>query len=118
MWLRKDSLLLLSVTLINCGFCIHLPSNYRQIGYSVPIVPIVSPHFVVQGNRDDTDITDIYDLFSPDYWFPIEINVPDTVMSAWDSFGAAWSAASDYFSMGEEGMERHSVKFIKTHHIN
>lgn len=41
-------------------------------------------------------------IISPDDWFPIEINVPDTIMSAWQGVELAWMAASEYFSSNNE----------------
>lgn len=54
---------------------------------------------------------DFTQFFSPDDWFPIEINVPDTVMDIWQGVGSAWTAASDYFSMNNEEMQRNIVIF-------
>lgn len=54
---------------------------------------------------------DFTQLFSPDDWFPIEINVPDTVMDIWQGVGSAWTAASDYFSMNNEETQRNTVIF-------
>lgn len=45
---------------------------------------------------------DFSQLFSPDDWFPIEINVPDTAMDIWHGAQSAWTFASDYFSMENE----------------
>lgn len=52
---------------------------------------------------------DFGSLFNPDNWFPIEINVPDTAMSAWQNFGDAWSAVNDYFSMGNQEMPQPNI---------
>lgn len=50
---------------------------------------------------------DINDIFSPDYWFPIEINVPDTFIGAWQNIGSAWQFASDYLSMSNAEMSHY-----------
>lgn len=57
---------------------------------------------IIPGTRDE--ITDISEIFTVDYWFPIEINVPDAFMSAWQNIESAWEFASDYFSMSNGEM--------------
>lgn len=52
---------------------------------------------------------DLSQIFSPDDWFPIEINVPDTVMNIWQGVESAWTAASDYFSMDNGQVQRNTV---------
>lgn len=116
--LQKSASVFLLLALVDCGLSDHLPINYNnRFGYAVPIVSI-PPHLIVHDNR----VVELSDIFSPEAWldtlFPIEINVPDTVMSAYDSFESAWSAASDYFSMGEEGTSRYPAKFTNIYHIN
>lgn len=41
---------------------------------------------------------DFMDIFSPDNYLPIEINVPDTFMGFWQGVNSAWETASGYFS--------------------
>lgn len=114
---QNSASLFLSLLLIECGFCIYLPINHnRQLEYGVSLYPI-QPHFIIpiQSHQDNRE--ELSDYFSADYWLPIEINVPDTVISAWDTAGAAWIAASDYFSMGEEA-SRYSTRFNQSEHNN
>lgn len=82
-----------------CEFSMCLPSNYND-RLKFEISSVNQP--IVPGNRDE--ITDISDIFTPDYWFPIEINVPDTFMTAWESIESAWAYALDYFSMSSGEM--------------
>lgn len=91
---QKSVLLILFFIFFECGFSASFPPNaHNQFEYASPI----GPHIILSGDR-----VEFTDFFSPDDWFPVEINVPDTVMSAWDSFGAAWEFASDYLSMEEQ----------------
>lgn len=45
---------------------------------------------------EDNEI-DFAQLFSPDYWFPIEINVPDTIQSTWQGIQSTWTFVSETF---------------------
>lgn len=71
----------------------YLLKGRNVVHHGTPIEPF-QPYWTVEQNR-----IEFSDFFSPDDWFPIEINVPDTIMSAWHGFESAWTAASDYFSM-------------------
>lgn len=64
------------------------------------------PHWTVEGNR-----IDFSQFFSLDDIFPIEINVPDTIMSAWHGIESTWTAATDYFSMNEEQTVLNAISF-------
>lgn len=70
-------------------------SNQIQPNFVIPIE--LQQQWIIENNR-----IDIPDIFSPDYWFPIEINVPDTIMSVWHSAMDVWMATSDYFSMNND----------------
>lgn len=94
---RKCDFLFVLLILFECGYSANFPLNTnRQFEYAVPNNPIPG-HLVISQNG-----IEFSDFFSPDDWFPVEINVPDAIMSAYDSFGAAWQLASDFFSMDEE----------------
>lgn len=91
---QRSVWLILLVVFCECGSSASFPPNaHNQYQYASPI----GPHIIISGDR-----IEFSDFLSPDDWFPVEINVPDTVMSAWDSVGAAWEFASDYFSMEEQ----------------
>lgn len=73
-----------------------------KIEYRTQIEPI-QLHWIVEQHR-----VDLSQIFSPDDWFPIEINVPDTVMNIWQGAESAWTAASDYFSMNNGEVQRNT----------
>lgn len=104
MWARKSLLKFSLLLLVKCELSTCSPLDYSD-GLRYKIVPTASIHplnVFIPGNRDE--ITDISEIFTTDYWFPIEINVPDTFISAWEGAQSAWAFASDYFSMGNGEM--------------
>lgn len=68
-------------------------------------IKTIQPHWV-EGNR-----IDFSQFFSFDDIFPIEINVPDTIMSAWQGIESTWTAAADYFSMNEDESIPNAISF-------
>lgn len=106
MW--QNSVLKFSLLLIvRCEFSTCSPLNYSE-GIKLEISSAYHPlNVIIPVNRDE--ITDISELFSPDYWFPIEINVPDSLMTAWENLGEVWAYASDYFSMNNNEMSHYEI---------
>lgn len=95
--------------LVNCIVIYILFSNSYKFAVSNDDPQVFNPkfdygtqieafqlHWIFEQDRD------LSQYFSPDDFFPIEINVPDTVMDIWQGVGSAWTAASDYFSMNGE----------------
>lgn len=78
------------------------PLNYND-GFKIEISSVNLPLSVIIPEHRD-EITDISEIFTTDYWFPIEINVPDTFIGAWHGVQSAWEFASDYFMMGNGEM--------------
>lgn len=66
-------------------------------------IEAIQLHWIVEQHRVDPS-----QIFSPDDWFPIEINVPDTVMNIWQGVESTWTAASDYFSMNNGEVQRNT----------
>lgn len=113
MWLRKGVLDFFLLLILKCGINTCSPLNYSE-RFEFKILSINHPLYVIApGNRDE--ITDISDIFNPDTWFPIEINVPDTFIAAWQNIESAWSFASDYFSMSNDEMS--TMESTKTHYM-
>lgn len=108
MWTRNSVLKFYLLLVVKCEFSTCSPLNYIE-GFKFKIsASAYGPlNVIIPGNRDE--ITDISELFNPDYWFPIEINVPDTFMSAWEGIQSAWAFASDYFSMSNGEMPSHGI---------
>lgn len=87
---RKILLKLYLLLVVKCEFDTCSPLNYNgNLKFAPPFVSVQIPR------KPDT----INDIFSPDSWFPIEINVPDTFLGAWASIESAWQFTSDYWSM-------------------
>lgn len=82
--------LYLILQFIQFGHCNDL-SPSQSYGVHIESSP---EYWIIEQNR--IEFSDFIDVL-----FPIEINVPDTVMSAWEGIGSAWTAASDYFSNQE-----------------
>lgn len=94
MWIKK-CVFCFFLQFIQLIFCTNLRPKFQpRQDYGIQFEP--SEDYLIY---DDNRI-ELSDLFSPDYWFPIEINVPDTIMGAWQGIGSAWTAASDFFAMG------------------
>lgn len=104
MWPRKSVFKFCLILIIESEFSMCSPINYNK-GLNFEISYAAVP--TTLGNRDE--ITDISEIFTPDYWFPIEINVPDTFISAWQGIESAWQIASDYFSMGNIQLSSYGI---------
>lgn len=82
-------------------FCQFTVSNHPQqvvnFQFEGSQIESFQQHWIVEQHR-----VDFSDFLSIDDWFPIEVNVPDTVMDIWQGIGSAWTAASEYFSTGME----------------
>lgn len=76
-------------------FGIHLPNKQSFPTHSVQI-QVTQQYWLAEQNRID------FPQFPPDDWFPIEINVPDTIESAWHGFETVWTAASEFFFMNNQ----------------
>lgn len=103
--LTRKSLVRFSLLLIvKCALAACSPfDNNGDLKHKIVSPAVNHPlNVIIPGNRDE--ITDISEIFTTDYWFPIEINVPDTFISAWEAAESAWAFASDYFSMGNGEM--------------
>lgn len=102
MWIQKIVLKICLLFIVKCEFSSCLPLNHIEV-FKFKISSANYPlNVIIPGNRDE--ITDISEIFTTDYWFPIEINVPDTFISAWEGAQSAWAFASDYFAMGNGEM--------------
>lgn len=101
------------IILINGIFSVYsIPKGDVPVSYGVTFDSF-PPHIIIDDNR-----IDFSQLFSPDDWFPIEINVPDTIMGAWHGFESAWNAASDYFSNNGETPQTTKINLAQVYYFN
>lgn len=105
MWTREIVLKFYLLFFFMFNVCSVPLSSNRELTFGMPSLNVL--HI---DNRDQ--ITDISEIFTPDYWFPIEINVPDTFMSAWNSIKSAWTFTSDYFTMGNITRHHYTFEYI------
>lgn len=112
MWIEK-SIFVCMLFIFNNGIILvqSIPQDDEQVLYGVTFDSF-PPHIIIGDDR-----IDFSQLFSPDDWFPIEINVPDTVMGAWHGIQSAWNAASDYFSSNGE-MPQKTIKLTQVYIFN
>lgn len=110
MWTRKSLSKFCLLLVVKCEFHSCSPLS-ESVGFNFEVSSANRPlNVIIPANRDE--ITDISELFTEDYWFPIEINVPDTFISAWHGLESAWTFASDYWSMGNGQMPTSSPQQI------
>lgn len=103
--------MLLLTCILVCSNILH---NFKAIASTVPVLHSINgaqieqfnPHWTIEENQ-----IDFTQLFALDDIFPIEINVPDAIMSAWQGIESAWTAASDYFSMNEGELMQSTIFF-------
>lgn len=113
MWTSQIILKFHLVLIFMCEYNTCSPLYYNH-GLTFRITSGIGPWNVQHpGNRDE--ITDIAAIFTPEYWLPIEINVPDTFLSAWNGIGSAWTLAADYFSMGNSEMSPNGINQYTMH---